>query len=313
MERRSEINLSLTITISLCLHLFAVWVILMPSVTGIPLHNSFEGVDASGKGSSGRDIVANANEDNKENFNQETLLSEKDSSGSGFITRKKGDTFLNNSLDFSLQGSRSSQGGSANAAAPVTLPKMTVKETAEAASKPDAEMDPEGITFVPMKNNPAAPAVAAAKADSEWTKIPDKKGISRENAIFISNGGMFSFNSKKFSDYRYFRDMKGKISSNWYPPIAGNAYMLGEANRYGSFTPGYTRLMTIPPQEVRLFFRMNRAGNVIDVVVVDSGGSKSLIDSCVDSIKNSKSFGAVPEDIAGETVVINFIFGYYVN
>lgn len=312
MECRSEINLSFTITLSLCLHLFVLWVFLMPSMTGISFRDPFEKADSAGSGSGARDIVANANENEKENFNQETLLSEKDSSGSGFITRKKGDTFLNNSLDFSMRSVRSSQSGSANSAVPVSLPKMDVKEE-DVSSKPDVEMDPEGITFLPMKNNPAAPSVAGAKVESEWTKIPDKKGISRENAIFISNDGMFSFNSKKFTDYRYFRDMKAKISSNWYPPIAGNAYMMSSANQYGSYTPGYTRLMTIPSQEVRLFFRMKRSGDVVDVVVVDSGGSQSLVDSCVDSIKNSKSFGDVPEDVTGETVVINFIFGYYTN
>jgi outer membrane biosynthesis protein TonB len=312
MERRSEINLPLTVTLSLCLHLFIVWVVLMPSVTGIPLRTPFGGQDASGGGSAGRDIIVNANEDEKANLNNETLLSDKDSSGKGFITRKKGDTFLNNSLDFSMPGAKSSQSGRAVSAVPVTLPQSAVKET-DPSSEKDAEMDPEGITFVPMKNNPALPAEAASNSDSEWTKIPDKKGISRENSIFISNEGSFSFNTKKFTDYRYFRDMKSKISSNWYPPIAGNTYMIGEANRYGSYTPGYTRIMTIPPQEVRLFFRMNRKGDVVDVTVVDSGGAQSLVDSCVDSIKNSKSFGPVPADIEGETVVINFIFGYYVN
>jgi outer membrane biosynthesis protein TonB len=56
---------------------------------------------------------------------------------------------------------------------------------------------------------------------------------------------------------------------------------------------------------------MNRSGDILKVKLIDSNGNKSLDESCMDAIRLSKSFGAVPEDIKGEVILIPFIFGYY--
>ena len=138
--------------------------------------------------------------------------------------------------------------------------------------------------------------------------IPDKNDITMKNAIYYTNGGLFSFNTAKFKNFSYFKNMKDKIASYWYPPVFGNAII-------GGYNPGSgaVRLRTISSQNVKLYFIMNRDGEVQKVEIVDSYGTKPLDDSCLDAIKLSKNFGKVPDDIKGEFIVIPFIFGYYTN
>jgi hypothetical protein len=305
MERRSEIMLPAAVSVSLCLHLFVIWAFLMPVVKGISINNSLNEIPDSAFLSN--DVVTNANEDEQEKVNRETLLSEKSSAGRGFLTRKKGDTFLNNSLEFSMPGTvKTRQGMYPSAAA--ALPE-TSAQGKEASSHNDTGEEPNGITIVQLDRINASDG--GSGTNSPWTKIPDKKGINRENALFISNDGNFSYNTKKFKDYKYFKDMKNRIASNWFPPQMGHAIFGSGANKYGFYTPGVTRIMMIPSQEVKLYFKMKRSGDVVDIQVIESGNTKDLVDSCTDAIKNSKSFGKVPEDMEGDVVVVPFIFGYY--
>jgi hypothetical protein len=306
MERRSEIMLPAAVSVSLCLHIFIIWAFLMPVVKGISINNSVNELPDSAFLQN--DVVTNANENEREKVNDETLLSEKSSEGRGFLTKKKGDTFLNNSLEFTMPGTvRTRQGMYPSATA---LPQTSAAQGKESSSHNDAGEEPNGITIVQIDKISAADGGEAGSAAS-WTKIPDKKGISRENALYISNDGSFSFNTKKFKDFKYFKDMKNKISSNWFPPQLGNAVFGSGMNKYGFYTPGVTRIMMIPSQEVKIFFKMKRSGEVVDVNVLDQGNNPALVDSCTDAIKNSKSFGKVPEDMAGDVVIIPFIFGYY--
>jgi hypothetical protein len=309
MERRSEINLSLVVCISICLHLLFVWVVVLPSMEGLRFKDPFSETGASGIG--GRDIVVNINEDDKLIETADMLLSEKTSSARGHLTEKRGDTFLNNSLDFRLprqavKGSGTT--GAANSSGKSSLPVMN-NSIAQNSSAQDTD-DPDAITIMPL--NRSIYGGGSEAVESEWMKIPDKMGINRNNALYLSNDGVFSYNTKKFADFKYFRDMKNKISSNWFPPPMANNYLQEGANKYGYYTPGYTRTHLIPSQEVRLYFRMNRSGDIIDVVLMENNGSAVLIDSCMDAIRNSKSFGPVPDDIKGSYVTIPFIFAFIV-
>ena len=149
--------------------------------------------------------------------------------------------------------------------------------------------------------------------NDEFNKIPDRYTMSRANALYYSNDGLFSFNTQKFKDFEYFQAMKNKISSNWYPPLAANFSMGASYNAAtNGITPGRLRVMAIPSQDVKIYFTMNRNGDVIDVEIVDSLGNTSLDRSCIDSIRNSKTFGPVPNDIPGAMIVIPFVFGYHV-
>jgi len=114
VERRVEINLSLAICLSVAVHafLFVVWII--PASTGLTLRSPSGSDTGTGRrGLSGRDIVVNINEDNIAKRTVATYLSDKDSSGSGFITKEKGDTFIDNTNDFKYgkTGRISSSGG----------------------------------------------------------------------------------------------------------------------------------------------------------------------------------------------------------
>jgi TonB family protein len=151
-----------------------------------------------------------------------------------------------------------------------------------------------------------------SEGERDFIRIPDRNSFTRENAIFYSSDGMFSFNTKKFAPFKYFKEMKDRIAGNWYPPLLANAIIYGYDPMSGSYTPGRLRIMAIPDQMVKLYFTMNRRGDVLDVAIVESMGSRPLDSSCLDSVKNSKTFGKVPDEIKGDVIVIRFVFMYYV-
>ena len=76
----------------------------------------------------------------------------------------------------------------------------------------------------------------------------------------------------------------------------------------GMHTPGYTAFRMIGSQDVKLYFTMDRDGNVVDVVILDSEGNDAIDASCVSAIRSSHSFGKVPESMKGSMIVIPFIF-----
>lgn len=244
---------------------------------------------------SGRDIIVNVNQDDKREINKSTLLSDRDSTAKGYITKEKGDRWLNNSLEFRLKKGSKTQGSG--------------RIDTSTGERSRADEKDSGVVFRVTKSRHGQ-----SGSDGMFTDmaIPDKNGITMKNAIFYSNSGMFSFNTAKFNNFNYFKSMKDKIASNWYPPIMANAMIGGGYNSAtGGFTPGSVRIMAIPPQKVKLYFIMNRSGDIQKVEIVDSYGNKPLDDSCVDAVRMSKTFGKVPDDIKGEFILIPFIFGYY--
>jgi TonB family protein len=237
---------------------------------------------------SGRDIIVNTNQDDKRDPDNRTLLSDRDSTAKGFITREQGDRWLNNSLEFKLKkGLRKQDSGSVRSS------------SGDKARISNRESE---IVLRIYKSGSSA----ASGSDGMFAEIaiPDKNSITMKNAIFYSNSGTFSFNTAKFKNFTYFKNMKDRIASNWYPPQLANANI-------GGYTPGSVRIMAIPGQKVKLYFIMNRNGDIQKVDIVDSYGNKPLDDSCLDAIRLSKTFGKVPDDIKGEFILIPFIFGYY--
>lgn len=287
MEKKSEINFSLMISISFFLHVIILIGVFMPR------YNSFfESRGLRERLFGGRDIIVNINQDDRSNINRKTLLSDRDSTAKGYITRDKGDRWLNNSLDFRVRkGSRRAGKGRRDMYSSSREKILLADNTEVVVSIMKYDLD--GFNFF------------GDEGEDDFNRIPDRYNLTRKNAIFYSNDGRFSFNTKKFKNFRYFKDMKDKIASNWFPPLIANTAI-------GGYAPGRVRIMAIPSQEVRLYFTMNRRGDVLDVVVVESLGNRSLDSSCVDSIRFSKNFGAVPNDIKGEIIIIPFIFGYFV-
>lgn len=286
MTDRYRINLSLLLVISFFLHLIAMTAFFLPDIPGLA---SFIHKKKDNSLFSGRDIIVNKNQDDTRDMNKNTLLSDRDSTAKGFITPEKGDRWLNNSREFRLKKGLNKQ---VSGAAGSTGEKFT-------------QSDKESEIVLRIYK---AGSSGSSGSDGMFDKvaIPDKNDITMKNAIFYSNGGLFSFNTAKFKNFTYFKNMKDKIASYWYPPIFGNAII-------GGYSPGSggVRIKTIPSQHVKLYFIMNRNGDIQKVEIVDSYGNKPLDDSCLDAVRMSKSFGKVPDDLKGEHIVIPFIFGYY--
>jgi hypothetical protein len=101
--RAAEVKVSLTllVIVSFFLHLVFMVSAGLPDMKGLLqyeriIRRFFTGQDMPLM----RDIIVNINQDDKRIINETTLLSDKDSSAKGFLTTKKGDRWLNNSLDF---------------------------------------------------------------------------------------------------------------------------------------------------------------------------------------------------------------------
>ncbi len=294
MKEFYRINLPILLIISFFIHCIVISFWLLPDTTGVMTlmerkrqAEAVANMPWAGQ-LAGRDIIVNINQDDTRVIDRNTLLSDRDSSARGYITKKKGNRWLNNSMDFRF-GQRGDQG--------------------RVRGGPGGSADKKKVDSVEYET-PVTIAHADYKRDTgsgssmEGFAIPDKNDVTMDNALYYDNNKVFSYNTAKFKDFSYFRAMKNKIASNWYPPMMANV-------RIGGYAPGSMRIMAIPSQRVKLYFVMNRAGDVIKVEILDSLGNNALDSSCIDAIKMSKNFGQVPDDMKGEQIVIPFIFGYY--
>src|SRR4030042_5817209 len=101
MNRQGDLQISLTLIISFFFHLILMVSFALPRIQDmLSAGNMLK--DAFGRDGVGRDIIVNINQDNRRVVTPETLLSDRDSSAKGFITRKAGNRWLNNSLDFQV-------------------------------------------------------------------------------------------------------------------------------------------------------------------------------------------------------------------
>ncbi len=91
MEKNAEINFSLTFLISFFIHVVFALVIFFPVYNNFLWNKSLKDDSAVG-----RDIIVNINQDKKKVVTRKTLLSDKDSAAKGFVTKEKGDNWLNN-------------------------------------------------------------------------------------------------------------------------------------------------------------------------------------------------------------------------
>lgn len=289
MTDRYSVNLSLFILISFFLHAVLLTALILPDSDGI--FKAFNSSIKNRKSPGMRDIIVNINQDDIKDIRNSTLLSDRDSTAKGFITKEHGDRWLNNSLEFLMK--RGGAGGGDG--------RISTAGKGEGVKASD-----NGDIAMKFSSGGGGGGSSGNSGNAERMAIPDKNSITMKNAIFYSNNGLFSFNTAKFRDFSYFKNMKDRIASNWYPPLLANAAL-------GGYAPGSMRIMAIPNQKVKICFVMNRNGDIVRVELVDSMGNKPLDDSCIDAIRLSKSFGKVPDDIKGEFVLIPFIFGYYVN
>jgi TonB family protein len=290
-EKSVEIRFSLLFWISLFLHLvFFLGLVIYQLEPSDYLAGERRSSRTGGAAS--RDVIVNINEDNVKVHSKTTVLSDKDSSARGFITREKGDRWLNNSLEFILRRGQKGDQKSGRAKQQRKKEQVLLSELNEIA--------------IFLSNYDYSPFSQWGQGGTgDFSTIPDRYNVTMQNSLFYTNEGHFSYNTKKFKNAKYFNNMKKKIASNWFPPMIANAIIPG-------YAPGYMRIQAIQSQLVKLYFIMDRNGDVKDVKIVDSLQNPYLDSSCVDAVRLSQSFGKVPDDIPGERVVINFIFGYIV-
>ncbi len=276
-----KINFPILLLFSFFIHLFVLVIPMLPDRHRYAWDSIF---DEGRKKQIARDIIVNINQNNERRLTPKTLLSDRDSTASGYITKKRGDRWLNNSLIFRRPDSTSS-GAKAR----------SVKSGNE--------------KFILTSDSEIVISLEDKRRGLEWGQgrrrfaIPDKNDVSLKNAIYYSNSGLFSFNTAKFKNYRFFRDMKDKIASNWYPPAMANAIIRGYT--------GDTRINAIGNRIIKVVFYINRGGDVIFLKTIQSSGMTELDESCEDAIKLAKNFGKVPNDIKGNVLMVPFIFGYY--
>ena len=98
MEKENQIKFSLVLLLSFFIHTIIVLGIFLPVYDEfLKLKDSLSKNTAGG-----RDIIVNINEDKKRIISRKTLLSEKDSSAKGYITKKKGVRNNEKTQDFNI-------------------------------------------------------------------------------------------------------------------------------------------------------------------------------------------------------------------
>lgn len=292
MESLKQINFAYAVVLSFVVHLMLLWCFFLPDSKIISnyknnLANAVESADFSG-----HDIIMNMNADSQKNEGADTLLSDKDSSASGKITNTKGRRWLNNSLDFT------SASQSTNAAI-----------TSKASSEKKFENTSDNFEGLNILHKPADKDKSGSEArPGQRYAIPDYFNFTPENSLYFSNDKRFSFNTVKFEQFDFFKNMKDKIAANWYPPLFANASLGGYNSFTRTYTPGQLRIKTIPNQAVKLIFVLDRNGDIVDLVVKE-GANSVLKDSCVQSILAVKNFGKVPVEILnGGYLIVPFVF-----
>jgi len=287
-----KMNLSFLIIISFFIHMMTIAVIVMPDISGQKI---FEALSATQQNGGGRmvkvKIGENINQNYKREITEQTFLSNKDSAQQGFLTRGKDAKWYSETTDLKIAETGDGKSGNNT-------------RTVKAGSQKIILANESEIAIHINKNKGQG---ASGHGSFNELKLPQPNQMSRQNTLFFSNSGLFSLSTVEFKHYEFAKRVVDRVASNWYPPVMANVALRG-------YAAGYTRIMAIPPQEVRAYFVINENGDVVKTGILDSYGNKSLDESCTDAIKFSKNFGPVPDDLKKKmrngVMVIPFIFGY---
>ena len=286
-----KMNLSFLIIISFFIHTILGVVIIMPDISGQKI---FEALSAARQNKKGRvvkvKIGENINQNYKREITEQVFFSDKDSAQQGFLTRGKDAKWYSETTDLRIADKGDGRSGSARAL--------------KAGSQKIILANESEIALQINKNRGQG---SSGQGSYNELKLPQPNQMSRQNTLFFSNSGLFSLNTVEFKHYEFAKRVVDRVASNWYPPTMANVSL-------GGYGAGHTRIMAIPPQEVRSYFIINERGDVVKTGILDSYGNKSLDESCTDAIKFSKNFGPVPDDLKKKmrngVMVIPFIFGY---
>jgi len=109
----------------------------------------------------------------------------------------------------------------------------------------------------------------------------------------VEKQGGFSFSTYNWNFAPYMLEMKRKIQSNIFPPLAFKS--LGLING-----------------ETILKFTINRNGTLSDLKLIDYKGHKSLMETSLQAIKISAPFKKLPEDFPDKVLIVTGKFIYFV-
>jgi len=297
MEQHYKINTSILLIVSAFIHLSIIFVLSLPDLNGFSnlTKSKTDKLFLKDDAITGRPrfIAANINQDDIRRINERTLLSDRDSQERGHITQTRGTTWYSGSTDISLSNDGFEQSDDSDVGTRSSITNLLVWDES-----------PIVMRFVELRERRADNTGNVRRRNAGPTiRIPDTSEISRQNSLFYSNSGQFSLNTVKFQHYEFAKRIVDRIRANWFPPIMANVSI-------GGYGGGAIRVMAIPPQDVKTYFIINRQGDILDFGIIESRGNRSLNDSCLDSIRLSRNFGPVPDDIKGNEILIPFIFIY---
>ncbi|MCS6984220.1 MAG: TonB C-terminal domain-containing protein [Leptospiraceae bacterium] len=145
--------------------------------------------------------------------------------------------------------------------------------------------------------------------DKQEMRIPVYYEFRDRFALSWDARGKPQIPTKNFEHYHYFRRMLDKIQQHWAPPGGIPYPTFGDEYHRMSYTPGYVRYSTFPPQDIKVVFMLNRDGDVVDVKLWESLGYKALDHSCTEAIVRSKNFGPPPEELLeNDALIVPMIF-----
>lgn len=246
-------------------------------------------------------LLKNKEQENLQKDPNATMLSDQDNQAQGNLTKKK--EFQNmspyNDLIFARKGEQE------------PAPQISQKKLSQLSTTKKNSFVVRFVKLLQKKKRKILGRGGVLDwAKSDYTRIPDSYPYQKEFALSFDRLGSPIIPTKKYEHYDYFRKLVEKIRQHWYPP--GGTYHPPIGDDFfatNNFIPGYTRVQTYPSQEVQTIFMLNRQGDVIDVRIYSSLGYKSLDQSCLDAIRQSKNFGSPPKELLERgTLVIPFFF-----
>lgn len=244
-------------------------------------------------------LLENEKSDRKKEKENVVFLSDKNTTASGDLTRRRGFEALSHDhrLSFSKRGSRSEE----------TTPEKKQKKKVEFTAR---EADFYVQLFEETRRQVVGLAGKNRTGSSERTRIPSNYRFRNEFALSWDRNGNPRIPTKRYEHYTYFRNMLDKIQAHWAPP-GGQPYpVFGDSyHSMSGYAPGRTSFQSFPSQDVKLVFMLNEAGDVIDARIHSSLGYSSLDASCIAAIERSRNFGPPPSELIEKgTLIIPMVF-----
>ena len=144
-----------------------------------------------------------------------------------------------------------------------------------------------------IKNKPIADTLTTKEA-ANFQSINEKSLLYNANTKaknIISSKILFEEINTNTSDNNvdyqlYMKKMQKKIKKNWHPPRENNR------------------------NKVVVLFKITKAGELLDIKIINSSGSKEMEEAAIKAIQLTAPFDPLPDKCKEDSVDINFTFDY---